>query len=86
MPTSIVTDNHGVPTFHEAVLRERLAAIVGAVSREIGEAVQWESETLIAKLRDVLLTATRKAYADGVRDGFAQGVAAEAALRTEAPR
>jgi hypothetical protein len=86
MATSIVTHSYlSGPVFHEAVLRERVAAMQGEVCREIGEAIQSSSEELTARLRHMLVDATRRAYADGIRDGFAQGVAAEAALRAERP-
>ncbi len=86
MPTSLVTDdNMGMPMFHEAVLRERLTALHVELNRQLDDLIQDSTNALRFRTRDMLIDATRRAYAAGVRDGFAQGVAAEAALRGERP-
>lgn len=65
------------PTMYRTVLEERLGGMLDAAANS----VLSDTERARAQVRNALFQLASHAYAEGLRDGFLQGTAAECARR-----
>lgn len=77
MPTN--DDNVTGPVVYTTLLDERLREHITTINRRLTHVVSDAQERIRLELNDAAILA----YTAGLRDGFAQGVAAEAARKND---